>query len=334
MRDQSILPDPYIDEALSSWMNRVRQAVPGPEIHVLWRATQKEISESPLTTVYRGGRDIGQDDYDFRFCLPEIDAFASLYGLSMDWIKSNFAPPSKHIVPVGFRSDYCPRCMEEAVREIGSPVYLKSWRMLLKPFCEKHWSVLRSANFSKTNAICFADDIFSEDSDRPEILAREARFLELDASVQLLSLSAVQRLNDLLSSAHNAQIVEQVERFILTLMRAVLSPEQLHNYSSVLNYNARAAGSFRVYQDTLSFYNFPFTTTAITRARAFYLIGLLLGWISEKAAVAARPASDFYLATSASYIWSRIKSKWRILPILELYSTDIVGTSSLIGRHS
>lgn len=329
MFTQTTLPEPYPDEALSSWMYRVRETLPEPEIRALRGLNDHDRSLSPFATPYVklvGGRG---KDLDFDFEQAEIHEFAKAYDLPVEWIKSVFSPTSGQIVPIWFRSDYCLRCMEESIGDVGFPVYLKSWRLILKPFCQKHGCVLRSADNYLNDSIDFAMNIFEYDSDRPDELQRQAKWLEKDADVQELGRMVADRVGTILDQAQDKVVRENVENFVMTLLRITLMPSCWSNYSSIIKFRVQSSEEFESKNELALFYQYPLRVTAMARARSFYLMGLLLGWIDAGQAENVRPRDDFYLATSASSIWRRLGSLHRLRPILQLYSTELLGISTL-----
>jgi len=329
MFNQSSLPEPYPDEALSSWMYRVREILPEPEIRALSGISDHDRETSPLVAPYLkvlGG--LGAD-LDFRFERPEILAFTQAYDLSLDWIKSVFSPASAKTIPISFRSDYCLQCMEESIAEVGFPVYLKSWRLLLKPFCQKHGCVLQSTNAYLYDSIDFGMDIFEHGCANPHELERESKWLAKDSEVKNLSRMVVNRIDFLLSQAEDAVVHDKVQNFVMTLLRITLMPKLWGNYSSIIKFTVQAGVDFESKKEIPMFYQLPLRVTGMVRARSFYLIGLLLGWIDEEQAGNARPRDDFYLATSASTLWRLVGNSTRIRTILQLYSTELLGVSML-----
>lgn len=331
MSKLSSLPEPYPDEALSSWMYRVRETAPEPEIRALSGMSDGERHASPLCSVYFKTVDFNVNDYDFDFTSPGVQAFAQCYDISIDWIKRTFAPEGNQIIPVRFRSDYCLQCMEQSVKDVGFPIYLKSWRLLLKPFCEKHGCVLRSADNYLHAAIDFSMDVFEFDSGRQQELERQAEWLKRDTSVHALAQMVVNRIDTLLSREHDGVVRDKAERFVLTLLRLTLMSECWGDYESVLKFKVNSRENFESMKKLALFHQLPFRVTAIARARSFYLIGLMLGWINEEQALQARPSVDLYLTTSVTSLWQRMGPLYRIQPILHLYSTELLNTSSLNG---
>lgn len=331
MFNQSFLPEPYPDEALSSWMYRVREIFPEPAIRALSGSSIHDRETSPLVAPYLkvlGG--LGAD-LDFRFERPEILAFTQAYDLSLDWIKSVFSPTSSKIIPISFRSDYCLKCMEESIVEIGFPVYLKSWRLLLKPFCQKHGCVLQSTNARLYNSIDFGMDIFERACTNARELERESKWLAKDFEVQNLSRMVVNRIDFLLSQTEDDLVRDKIQDFVMTLLRITLMPQLWGNYSSIIKFTVQARDVFENKEEMPMFYQLPLRVTGMVRARSFYLIGLLLGWIDEEQAENAKPRDDFYLATAASTLWRLVKNSTRIKIVLQLYNSELLGVSMLAG---
>jgi hypothetical protein len=325
------IPEPYRDETLSSWMYRVREVQPEPEVRTFWSMPSDGWESSPLGAPYieaLGGRG---KDYDFDFSLPGVKAFAECYEISMDWIECTFRPSEAQIIPICFRSDYCITCMEESVTATGFPVYLRSWRYLLKPFCQVHGCVLRSAKNYLHDSVDFAMDVFEYDSARGHELERETKWLEKDSAVQLLGRMVVERADKLIKGCQNQVVQHNAENFLLTLMRLALTSEVVADYTSLLKFKVQSSSEFDNNNSLALFHQLPLRVTAIARARAFYLVGLLLGWITDEQATDARPDHEFYLSTSGSSLWQRIGSSERVRTMLQLYSTELLSLSSLIG---
>ncbi|MFK0094660.1 hypothetical protein [Pseudomonas sp. NPDC090592] len=323
------IPEPYPDETFSSWMYRVREVKPEPEVRALWSMPSDAWESSTLRAPYieaLGGRG---NDYDFDFSLPGVKAFAECYEISMEWIESMFRPSETQIIPIYFRSDYCLACMEESVTATGFPVYLKSWRYLLKPFCEVHGCVLRSAGNYLHDSVDFAMDVFEYDSARDHELERETKWLEKDREVQLLARMVVERADKLIKGSHDQVVQRNAEHFLLTLLRLALTTEVVGDYTSVLKFRVQSSSEFDNVSGIALFHQLPLRVTAIARARAFYLVGLLLGWITDEQAADARPDHDLYLSTSGSSLWRRINLSQGLRTMLQLYSTDFLGVASL-----
>jgi hypothetical protein len=333
MFNQSSLPEPYPDESLSSWRYRVRVMFPEPEIRALSGMDEHERQSSYFATSYAkdfGGR---VEDLDFNFEHQEILAFANAYDLSVEWIKSVFSSASTQVIPIRFRSDYCPRCMESSIIEVGLPVYLKSWRLILKPFCQKHGCVLHSADNPLNYSIDFAMRIFEYDCANPHELERRVKWLAKDAEVQALGKMVVDRIDLLLSQVEDPVTHDKVQGFVMTLLRITLIRKNLGNYSSILKITVPVAKDFKSEQELLMFYQFPQRVTSMARARSFYLVGLMLGWIDEKQAEDKKERGDFYLATSAADLWRKVDDTHRIRILLQLYSTELLGLSMLTGME-
>jgi len=221
--------------------------------------------------------------------------------------------------------------MEESVTATGFPVYLRSWRYLLKPFCQVHGCVLRSAGNYLHDSVDFAMDVFEYDSARGHELEREKKWLEKDSAVQLLGRMVVERADKLIKGCQNQAVQRNAENFLLTLMRLTLTSEVVADYTSLLKFKVQSSSEFDNSNSLALFHQLPLRVTAIARARAFYLVGLLLGWITDEQATDARPDHEFYLSTSGSSFWQRIGSSERVRTMLQLYSTELLNVSSLIG---
>jgi hypothetical protein len=221
--------------------------------------------------------------------------------------------------------------MEESIAEVGFPVYLKSWRLLLNPFCQKHGCVLQSTNAYLYGSIDFGMGVFEYGCSNPHQLERERKWLAKDLEVQKLSRAVVSRIDFLLSQAEDVVIHDKVQNFIMTLLRITLMPKLWGNYSSTIKFTVQAGENFESMEEIPMFYQLPLRVTGMVRARSFYLIGLLLGWIDEEQAENARPSDDIYLATSATTLWRPVKNSTRIKTILQLYSTELLGVSMIAG---
>ncbi|OJT48397.1 hypothetical protein BSZ28_26340 [Pseudomonas moraviensis] len=327
----SSLPEPYPDEALSSWMYRVRETFPEPEIRALREMSGLERESSPFAAYYARVLDSRGKDLDFRFEHPEVVAFMNAYDLSAEWIKSVFSPVCAQIIPIWFRSDYCMQCMEESIADIGFPVYLKSWRLTLKPFCQKHRCVLYSTDNSLHHSMDFAMSIFEYGCARSHELERISKWLAKDSEVQALGWMVADRIDLLLSKIENTAVHNKLLSFIMTLLRVTLMRKNWGNYTSVIKFTVPSSKTLESVNDLPLFYQLPYCVTGMARARSFYLIGLLLGWIDEEQAENAKQRDDFYLATSASDIWRRVADMPRIRTLLQLFSTDLLGMSTLTG---
>jgi hypothetical protein len=127
----------------------------------------------------------------------------------------------------------------------------------------------------------------------------------------------------------------KIENFILTLMRALMMPCMNGSYDGGSLTGGRSEAVRRIVggANYTVLYLQPFLASSATRARALYLVGLVLGWISESAAKAAA-GKDFYIATSAEHItrWLLDEqtglARWLSLN-LQRFETDTVSLSVL-----
>ncbi|AUF96314.1 hypothetical protein CXQ80_10975 [Pseudomonas sp. 02C 26] len=137
------------------------------------------------------------------------------------------------------------------------------------------------------------------------------------------------RVEKVLVKAQDEIVRKNGERFIMTLLRMTLMPPCWSYYSSIIKFRVQSGKEFECKNELSLFYQYPQRVTAMARARSLYLMGILLGWIDEDQAENAKPKNDFYLATSASSIWRRLGPLHRVRPMLQLYSTELFGISTL-----
>lgn len=326
--NQSCIPAPYADEALSSWMYRVREVFPDPEVRALAELDYEEARASPLMRAYDGGFTYNVD-LDFDFDSPEVLEFVRAYNLSIDWVKSTFGFQNPHFIPLNFKTDYCLQCMEEAVTNIGFPVYLKSWRSIFSPFCLKHRCALRSTNMALNNSIQFAMDVFEYAYEHPRDLDREDHWSSSTASVQRFGMIAAERIERLLSDAMEAGIYGDVSSFLMTLLRIVLTKDIFTVHHSFVKAEVQCSDDYRSRGSLTSLYQRPFLSTGMARGYALYMVGLMLGWIDEDEVSQLQVDCDLYLPTSANDIWRQVASPDRLRLTLEFHDTYMLNVSML-----
>ncbi|MEK0363209.1 hypothetical protein [Pseudomonas sp. CBC3] len=330
--NQSCIPVPYDDEVLSSWMYRVREVFPDPEVRALYELDYEEALESPLMHAYNGGLSY-EVDLDFDFDSQEVIEFVRVYDLSIDWVKSTFGLQNSHFIPLKFKTDYCLRCMDEAVTSIGFPVYLKSWRSIFSPFCIKHRCALRSTNMVLVNSIQFTMDVFEYAYQYPKHLEREDYWFTSTSNVQQLGIIVAERIKLLLLEATEAGIYDEVSSFLMALLRTVLAKDIFTVHPSVMKAEVQYSDGYRSKGPLTPFYQRPFLSTGMARGHAFYMVGLMLGWIDECEASKLQVDFDLYFPFSANCIWQRVANPNRLLIILEFHSTYLLNASMLSGRR-
>lgn len=300
---------------------------PGPEIHVLRGMNNDENDDAPYLSLLR----THTVDLDFNFDLAEVQEFIQAYGLSAEWVKSYFSPLSTQIIPMQLRSDFCLDCMEEAISEIGLPVYLKTWRLVLRPYCEKHGCVLLSVDAHLYRSIDIAVEIFEHACAFPHEVQRQKILLDKYSDVQNIARDIFVRIGVLLNQAPSRKVRCKIENFLMMLMRIALAPELWGSYASIANFKVVADRKFDNEKPLPMFCQTPLRATGAARARSLYLIGLLLGWVSEFQATRSRPESDFYLETSAIAIWRSVKWRPQVKSILQLYNSELLNVEMLEG---
>ncbi|PMX03137.1 hypothetical protein C1X59_05820 [Pseudomonas sp. FW215-R2] len=158
-----------------------------------------------------------------------------------------------------------------------------------------------------------------------------SKWLAKDSDVQALGKMVADRIDSILSKVESAVVHSKLLSFIMTLLRVTLMRKNWGNYTSVIKFTVPSSKKLESVNELPLFYQLPYCVTGMARARSFYLIGLLLGWIDEEQAQNAKQRDDFYLATSASDIWRRVADMSRVHTLLQLFSTDLLGVSTLTG---
>jgi hypothetical protein len=225
--------------------------------------------------------------------------------------------------------------MATAITRTGFPVCLTKWRHVLEPFCDRHPYLLREGNLIGRVPEDLPRYLFKwhwqsrrQRDDYELYAAANAPLLALSRQVQLT-------ITQTLITQSEMAIKHKFENFILTLMRALMMPCMDGSYDGGSLTRGRIEAVQRIIGDAnyTVLYLQPFLASSATRARALYLVGLVLGWISESAAKAAA-GKDLYIATSAEHITRWLLdgqtglARW-LSPNLQRFETDTASLSIL-----
>lgn len=347
---KSVILKPYPGEALSSWMFRVRELVPQPVLYAL----NNSISYGKLNIHAQHERDekLGAlkspylpsssfthkpcDDLDFCFDGEEIQAFIKAHALSESWLRRVFAVPDVPIIPVAYRRGYCYKCMEEGITATGFPIYLKSWRFLLQPFCMRHCCLLRDGNDFLFERIDFGRKLFQQHWEQNREQLRQERIDEENRHVLALGLRVQMRLQKLFNKSKDSDVRHDMSSFVTTLMQVTLLPSLRFCFDDTKDITVQGFDEGRINRldRIIDFYHTVRRSTSAARGRSLYLIGLMLGWINDAEAERASITHCNFLPTSPELIWvnlNRSVGASQAKSMLKLFSTKDLSVNMLKG---
>lgn len=273
-------------------------------------------------------------DPDFTISDSAEACLRQRFGILPKHVARDFAT-FRSLIPLRHRGAYCYECMALAIGETGFPICLTQWRHVLEPFCNRHRLLLREGLIIGRGREDLPRRLFKWhwNSERQydgyeQYMAADARLLALSSRVQF-------KLNRSLAGQSDLRVKFNIENFVLTLMRALMMPCLNASYGRVLAVSGRThAIKFCMGQSHYTaLYAQPFRASSGTRARALYLTGLLLGWISESEAKRAA-GTDFFISTSAADVLRNLRRshmgliEWMKIH-LQRFETDVLRVSTL-----
>lgn len=184
------------------------------------------------------------------------------------------------IIPLQHRCSYCYQCVEEGIKATGLPVIRSCWRHVLMPFCSRHQALLYDVSEKFSLSEDFPAAVFKFHWNRTFAVTRIDEHTRSDISRLRGAMRVQQRLIDLWDST--TDVVQRAANlgFVLTLFRMLLQPtyEWAYSKKEIFNQGGRPV----VLEFYSAFYKLPLRATAVARARALFLIGVILGWTDER----------------------------------------------------
>jgi len=323
------IPEVSEGESLSSWMYRI--ALQGMCNRYF---DASHIGEFEAGEMWAHATHSSVSDPDFMETNVKLSSFIKQHGVARERLAEKFGPCEQPLVPIKYRRSYCYACLEEGLKTTRSFVCKLEWRYLLQPFCAAHQVLLRDAPVKYSTNEDYGFRLFMWHHNRDRVFDRYDLACEADSELLRLSLDVQQRYMDLRLRAPHSDVAQQMDNFMLTLMRAMLLPCLSASYRNVDMSGCGGPDCFP--KHGLSFYvTFYFEVYRVScsaRARALYLSGLLLGWIEPSDAQAAR-GRDYYRVTDRAQIWRTIEinsqlGRW-VHNQLELYESSLLSLSNI-----
>jgi hypothetical protein len=323
------IPEVSEGESLSSWMYRI--ALQGEcnrhdEVSCIGKFEGGQAGTDVILSV--------ADDPDFLETNMELPYFINHHGISKDRLTEKFGPCEQPLVPIQYRRSYCYACLEEGLKTTRSFVCKLEWRYLLQPFCSAHRVLLRDASGEYCTNKDFGLRLFISHHNRVRVFDQYDLACEADSELLTLSWEVQRRYMDLRQRAPHSEAAQQLDNFMLTLMRVMLLPCFHASYRNVDMSGWCGPDCFPKHGQSfyVKFYFEIYRVSCSARARALYLSGLLLGWIEPGDAKTAR-GRDYYMVTDRAQIWNTIEKNSRLgrwfHQQLELYETSLLGTSDM-----
>lgn len=207
------------------------------------------------------------------------------------------------IIPLQHRCSYCYQCVEEGIRATGLPVIKSCWRHVLMPFCSKHEALLYDVSGRISLNEDFPAAVFKFHWSRTFATTRFDEHTRSDISRLKGAMRVQQRVIDLWEGTTDVVQRSANLGFVLTLFRMVLQPTYEWAYSKKDMFNVGGPPSGLGFYS--AFYNLPLRATAFARARALFLVGLILGWIDQDEAQAPE-FWDGFAPQRAHTIWAHL----------------------------
>lgn len=234
------------------------------------------------------------------------------------------------IIPLQHRCSYCYQCVEEGIKATGLPVIRSCWRHVLMPFCSRHQALLYDVSEKFSLSEDFPAAVFKFHWNRTFAVTRIDEHTRSDISRLRGAMRVQQRLIDLWDSTTDVVQRSANLGFVLTLFRMLLQPtyEWAYSKKEIFNQGGRPV----VLEFYSAFYKLPLRATAVARARALFLIGVILGWIDEDEAQAPE-FWDAFAPKDASIIWAHMPYygalRYWVRRELDLYKAGTFSRESL-----
>lgn len=240
------------------------------------------------------------------------------------------------IVPAKFRKSYCYECIAEGLINVKEFAWRLEWRLLYAPYCSIHNTLLRDAPESVALKYDFGRKVFESHWHADSFRERHNVVSEKDSA--LLALGARCQSTLLLRrSMISVDDRDRFDKFLISLMRALLMPEFHYSYIAHQISSWRGSECFPKYGRNfyVNYFFEIYRVSTFARARAIYLVGLLMGLVTSQEAGAALDY-NYHLIYSPDKIWERIDrnsslKQWFKMD-LERYGTSELSESHLLGR--
>lgn len=300
---------PLSGESLSSWLYRIHLKIPKT-------VGRSRLAASSFSLDWEYDHEY---DPDKRFEDPDhvagnrwITDVARHLEIPTQWFEQQFGFFEQPYIPGRYRRAFCYECMAEGTQIAGHPVCNLEWRHLMQPFCVKHGALLHDAPVAFAMEPDYSMQLFRWYWDSRG--AREYHQLMCKAWPRRLKLAFdVQQRFALLRMQEQTSLGRaNIDGFMLSLMRAVLMPALHFCYAKVMFSSWGGANGYIKGAFYSQLYHEVYRASCSARARALYLSGILLGWITEEQAFSTN-REDFFTARHCGQIWGAMDNHANLL---------------------
>lgn len=221
---------PYLDESLSSWLQRV-------SFYQLSSAYQDLVSSLSKN-----------HDLDYGLNDEQMKHIGSTHQLTPSLVKKIASPPSSWVIrDVSARGAYCPKCWVEDVRAGRTPYWRKSWSNVWNTFCFHHAMFLEDGermihSFIPDAALCFDNNMGSpsialnvDNSDQLPMWRRKIRTSDaarVQRTIEVLHRFSDLRLLKLKLSITPNEFLDMLRDLICLVAR--FHPQNSYSYGSLV----------------------------------------------------------------------------------------------------
>jgi len=241
-------------------------------------------------------------DLDFVEALQSEGALQSIIGGHLNKFPLR-ACQVNPVIPWNYRRSYCYSCMADAMASTKAPVLKLKWRQFYEPFCERHKKLLMDAPLYVGRSLDAPRTIFKWHHSDVAIYIGHDEYINQWSDMLRLAYR-VQRKIHKIRSNNNMNVVKVFDDCIMSLSRALLTPESfLYEHSG----GGRLLDVFSTENESVNvaLYFQPYRASSASRARALFYIGLLTGWVrSSEAALAL--SDDFWAPKTSGDVWDSI----------------------------
>jgi hypothetical protein len=333
----SSILEPLPGESLSSWVFRSYDSLPSIESYNFWLQPETELAEHDELMPQKNFILTPYYDRDLVGSNPDAWALVKYHNVSDEWLEPfRFEP--RPLVPFQFRQSSCYDCFTEALETTGQVAALLEWRFLLQPFCTRHGGLLRDGGCEHALLTNYSSELFGShfteglNTSQSSLVDQYKLMCEYDDMSLAMGKKVQDRYLEIRDTASDIWQRTAIDNFILTLTRAVLMPCMHYSYRRIHFCQWAGQDSFALPSFYVQFYQEIYGAPSAARARALYLVGLLLGWVTEDEADQV-DKQDYYVARKARDIWIKFEgsshlSSYLILQ-LAMNQTEFLSIESL-----
>lgn len=322
-----VVPEPLADETLSSWMWRVNSQIPIIS-HVRFSSPEGEIKN-------RDSMELWAERFEDRDLLNEnvyVELFKKTFNISQGWLSKRFPEFSRPTIPTQFRRAFCSQCFMASFEQVGTPISKVQWCYLTKPFCDLHHIPLHDSSIFFINHDDYTIQAFVSYWDDPKFKENCDAICDVWRMRNSLALKAQQRLHKLTRLASKSGQSFNVQMFMVTLMRAMMSPALHHGYPKIAFHHWGGSDPYAGLGIHGDFYQEIYRSTSLARLYALYFSAIILGWITSEQA--RKTLHEGYFSPwSTDAIWLILDKTSGVLSLLfselKLYETSYLNLRSM-----